>query len=185
VSRSAPPTHRPPRVDIPAEPTNLGACGLVAAQTPLRRSCVTPGGIPFIGGMRGRKLAIALLVAWLLFIVLTQGGSKKTVQRLSRMDGWGDLFVSDAQMAAIRLGMSQREVFRMLGGQGSSGYYYTDSVASPTRTILTYDYPIRHTGNPGPDTTLDDGIVWWRICVRGRSVVGKRRIRPRDGYPGC
>jgi hypothetical protein len=135
--------------------------------------------------MRERKLAVALVVAWLLFIVLTQSGSNKAVRRLPRTDGWGDLFVTDAQVAAIRLGMSQREVFRMLDGQGSSGYYYTDSVPSPTRTILTYDYPIRRTGNPGRDTVLDDGSVWWRICVRGNSVVGKRRIRPPDGNPGC
>jgi len=138
-----------------------------------------------MGVMIGRKLAVALLVAWLLFVVFTQSGSKKAVRHLPRTDGWGDLFVTEAQVAAIRLGMSQREVFRTLGGQGSSGYYYTDSVSSPTRTILTYDYPIRRTGNPGGDTMLDDGAVWWRICVRGTSVVGKRRIRPPDGNPGC
>ena len=82
---------------------------------------------------------------------------------MPRTDGWGDPFVTNAEFAAIRVGMSQTAAFRLLGGQGSNGYYTRwsnpDTGTGVGEVILIHDYPIRGTGNPGPDTMLDDNTI--------------------------
>jgi hypothetical protein len=134
--------------------------------------------------MAGRKLAIALVVGVLLLAALPRlGGGAK--HGLPRTDGWGDPFVTDAQGAAIRVGMSVGAAFRLLGGKGSPGWYYTGPGSIPTGVMYSYDYPIRGTDHSGPTTMLNDRTTWFRICVQGNSVVGKARVPPSSHSSLC
>jgi len=126
--------------------------------------------------MTGRKLGWALFVTVVLAIALLQAGGSNKARSQPRTDGWGDPFVTNAQVAAVKVGMSESAAFRMLGGQGSYGWYNDGRDA--------YEYPIRGTGDPGPDTMLNDNTTWFQICVQGNSVVSKARVPP-SSYGGC
>lgn len=66
--------------------------------------------------------------------------------------------------------MPAAAAFRALGGKAGSGSNGIQAVPP-----LSYDYPIRGTGNP--DDPLSDKTVWWQICVEGGHVVGTVRGR--------
>jgi hypothetical protein len=140
--------------------------------------------------MTGRKLPYAVLVALLLVVALKEAGGSDTATRVSRTDRWGDPFVSHGRLAAVGVGMTENEMFRRLGGEGSSGFYTngpdgSNSVPGPRGLILLYEYPVRGRRNSGSDTPLHDQTTWWRICVQDGKVVGKRRLGRSVRSVGC
>ena len=130
----------------------------------------------------GRGAIYALLLALLLVVALTRGNGTNSTHSPSRTDEWGDPFVTDAQVGAVRVGMSDTEVFRLLDGEGSTGFYTngprgSTSVPGPTGLVLLYEYPVRSSDHRRP--------AWWRICLREGKVVGKRRVRHVELAVGC
>lgn len=73
--------------------------------------------------MKGRKCACALLAGLLLVVALARCGGSNAARSLPRTEGWGDPSVTDAQPAAMKVGMSDSEAFRLISGEGSSGDY--------------------------------------------------------------
>lgn len=83
-------------------------------------------------------------------------------------DSFGDPIISDAQGRAVRVGESAADAFGSLGGKAVSGQNGSQAVPP-----LSYDYPVRGTGNPNDVT--DTGTIYWQICVQDGVVVSKQR----------
>lgn len=91
------------------------------------------------------------------------GGSSSAAQ-----DGFGDPYITEEQGRSVRIGERARRAFKALGGKADSGYNGQQAVPP-----LSYDYPVRGTGNP--DDVNDTKTVWWQVCVKHGRVVGKLR----------
>ena len=106
---------------------------------------------------------MALVAAVSMCCCSSTGGATKAKQ-----DSFGDPFITDAQGRAIRIGISATAAFPALSGEAPSGSNGAQAVPP-----LTYDYPIRGTGNP--NDVMDDNTIWWQLCVEGGLVIGKVR----------
>ena len=118
----------------------------------------------------------------MVLIVIAVGREHGHKHSLPRTDGWGDPFVTDAQVAAVKVGMNGSEVSRLLGGPGDTGGDW-----STGQYIGIHNYPITGTGDPGPYPMANDNTIYWRICVRvaDNIVVAKRRVDPSWEASGC
>jgi hypothetical protein len=87
-----------------------------------------------------------------------------------RADGFGDPFVTDAQVRAVRVGESEAAAFKQLGGRSDSGY--NGQQAGPRKS---YDYPIRGTGSTDVTVEESQAALWWEVCIEDGRVIGKER----------
>lgn len=74
-------------------------------------------------------------------------------------DKYGDPYITDAQGAAVRPGMSDAAAFATLGGVAVSG-----SHGAGARPPYGYWYPVD-----------GDGDIWWEICIDSGHVTGTYR----------
>ena len=123
-------------------------------------------------------LGVTLALAACATSSSSRGGDSPSSEPGGR-DSYGDPYVTSAEAEAVKVGMSARAAFGLLGGKAVSG---TNGGQAPPPH--SYDYPIEGTGNP--DDVNDDKTIYLQVCVDGGRVVGKDRGR-MDSLPtfGC
>lgn len=115
----------------------------------------------------------ALIAAVAIILVGCGSGSNARPKRDAA--GHGDPYVTRAQIRRIRVGMSAKAAFRLLGGISDSGRHQ-DGTVPP----LQYVYPIWGTGKgdaAGTGEALNTTYSWLQICIKGGRVVGTNRVK--------
>ena len=116
---------------------------------------------------------LALIAAVATILVGCGSGSHARPKRDA--GGRGDPYVARAQIGRIRMGMSAKAAFRLLGGTSNSGQHQPGTVPP-----LQYDYPIWGTGKgdaAGNGEFLNSSYSWLTICIKGGRVVGTNRVK--------